>query len=159
MENKKEQQQIGIFLNLCGPEIIEIFNTLGLSAEDKRKYNAVVATVEEYCTPKRNEVYETFKFNKRKQEEGESFDSFLLDLRKLVKPCEYKDEDRMLRDKIVIGTNNSKLQKKLLETEKLDLTKTITIARNFELVEIQVNDIEKQQQTKVTKLMWLLKKH
>ena len=90
---------------------------------------------------KRTRFIKIFEFNKRKQEEGVSFDSFLLDLRKLVKPCEYKDEDRMLKDKIVIGTNNSKLQKKLLETEKLDLTKTITIARNFELVEIQVNDI------------------
>ena len=65
LENKKEQQRIGIFLNLCGPEIIEIFNNLGLSAEDKKKYNAVVAAVERYCIPKKNEVYETFKFNKR----------------------------------------------------------------------------------------------
>ena len=64
----------------------------------------------------------------------------------MVKSCEYKDENRMIRDKIVIGTNNSVLQKKLLETEALDLQKTIKIARNFELVEGQVNVIQRQQQ-------------
>ena len=94
------------FLNLYGPEFIEIFNTLRLSEEDKKKYNVVVGAVEAYCTPKKNIAYEAFKFNRRKQEEGESFDSFLLDLRKMVKSSEYKDEDRMIRDIIVIGTNS-----------------------------------------------------
>ena len=44
-KSEKSSNRLEYFTNLCGPEIIEIFNTLALSAEDKKKYNAVVAVV------------------------------------------------------------------------------------------------------------------
>ncbi|XP_036347585.1 uncharacterized protein LOC118756963 [Rhagoletis pomonella] len=148
LEERKEQQKVGIFLNACGPETIEIFNTFGLTVEQKKNYDAVFAAVENYCTPKKNEVYEAFRFNSRKQEEGEPFESYLLDLRKRVKHCGYTDMDRMIRDNIVIGTNSQKLQKKLLETENLTLSRAIEIARAAELVDKYTNEM--QQQSKCT---------
>lgn len=105
LDDRKESQKIGIFLNACGPEAIEIYNTLSLTDEQKKNFKTVVEAFETYCTPKKNEVYEAFRFNSRKQQEGETFDSYLLDLRKLVKSCGYKDSDRMMRDNIVVGTN------------------------------------------------------
>ena len=42
-----------------------------------------------YVAPKKNETRSTVAFNKRKQETGERFDSFVPDLRLLVKDCGY----------------------------------------------------------------------
>lgn len=79
LEERKESQQVGIFHNTCGSEAIEIFNTFNLTPEQKKKYNVVVQSIQDYCTPKKNEVYEAFRFNSRSQQEGEPFDSYLLE--------------------------------------------------------------------------------
>jgi hypothetical protein len=43
------------------------------------------------------------KFNERRQGNNESFESFVTDLRILVKDCGYKDEERMVRDAIIFS--------------------------------------------------------
>ena len=51
-----------------------------------------------------NETYERYKFLKRKQKQGESFESFLTDLKNLVSSCGYHIEKcKVLRDQIVMG--------------------------------------------------------
>lgn len=75
--------------------------TLNLTVVEKKSYKAVVAAIEKFCSPKKNEVYKSFIFNNRKQGEGESFDAYLLDLKKLVKS--YKDKERMISGHIGRG--------------------------------------------------------
>lgn len=106
LTKKAEAVQVAIFLNACGSEAIETFNTFDLTTENKSKYAEVVKAFQTYCEPKKNEVYEAFKFNSRNQETGETFDCFLLELKKLVKNCGYNNDDRMLRDRLVIGIND-----------------------------------------------------
>lgn len=56
-------------------------------------------------------MYERFVFYQRKQKEGESFDVFHVDIKRLVKNCEFGDkESEMLRDQIVMGVVDNKLQ-------------------------------------------------
>ncbi|KAF5282096.1 hypothetical protein FQR65_LT14414 [Abscondita terminalis] len=59
-------------------------------------------------------------------EEGESFDHFLQEIKKLVKSCEFGEkEDEMLRDKIVLCIKDTMLQERLLNIENLNLEKCI----------------------------------
>lgn len=65
-------------------------------------------------------MYERFVFYQRKQKEGESFDVFHVDIKRLVKNCEFGDkESEMLRDQIVMGVVDKKLQMRLLEVPNL----------------------------------------
>lgn len=143
LSKKDEGIQTAIFLNACGTEAIETFNAFDLTDDNKKKYAEVVKAFEAYCAPKKNEVYEAFKFNSRNQENGETFDSFLLDLKKLVKNCGYQDKDRMIRDRIVIGVGDDSLRKKLLEKDDLDLKKCIEMARSAEITHKRASDMQK----------------
>lgn len=143
LSKKAEPIQVAIFLNACGSDATETFETFDLDIDSKKKYAEVVKAFEAYCAPKKNEVYEAFKFNSRNQERGETFDSFLLDLKKLVKNCGYQDKDRMIRDRIVMGINDDSLRKKLLEKDDLDLKKCIEMARSAEVTHKRANDMQK----------------
>jgi len=91
--SKKSATQVAIILNLLGPEALKIYNTL------KPKENTVIEVLkalEEYCTLRRNQTMELYKFFTRKQLEGENFDKFYSDLRDLAKSCELGDcEDKL----------------------------------------------------------------
>ncbi|KAL3217320.1 hypothetical protein MRX96_032513 [Rhipicephalus microplus] len=58
--NKKRTpaQKAAIFLHVAGPEAIEVFNTLPLSAEQREDYDSIVKAFEDYCTPRCNETFE-----------------------------------------------------------------------------------------------------
>lgn len=117
---KSNAIKVNTFLNAIGEEAVEIFDTLALTDEERSQYDSVVKAFADFCTPKKNPVYERFMFYQRKQKDGEPFDSFLIEIKRLVRTCEFNDrETEMLRDQIVMGTNDSKLQTRLLEIATL----------------------------------------
>lgn len=147
LDEKAEPVKIATFLNACGPEAIETFNTFELTDDQKKSYDEVVKAFKGYCEPKKNEAYEAFKFNSRNQAEGETFDNFLLDLKKLVKNCGYTDKNRMIRDRIVSGISDERLRRKLLETSDLTMDKSIEMARTSELTKKHANEMQKHATT------------
>lgn len=126
LSEKSEAVRIGVFLNAIGPEAVEVFNSFNLSEENKKKYKEVIKAFDDFCKPKKNEVYESYIFHGRQQAPEEPFDSFLMDLKKLVKTCGFGEtEERMVRDRIVFGIADKQTQKRLLETENLNLEKAV----------------------------------
>ena len=76
---------------------------------------------EQFCVGEANEIYETFLFNKRNQEKGETIEAYVSSLRKLANTCNFKtNEERMLRDRIVLGVRDDTIRQKLLEDRKND---------------------------------------
>ena len=69
-------------------------------------------------------MFERYKFWKRSQHEGETIDQFVTDLKKMIKKnCEYKEPtDVMIRDRLVFGIGDPKLQAHLLRENVDDLT-------------------------------------
>lgn len=73
-------------------------------------------------------VQHRFKFNSRSQREGESIADFVAELRRLSKDCQFEASlDDMLRDRLVAGIRDTRVQCRLLA--ELDLT----FGRAFEL--------------------------
>ena len=67
----------------------------------------VLDKFEQFCLGEANEIYETFLFNKRNQEEGETIDAYVSCLLKFAKTCNFKaNEERMLRDRICLGVRD-----------------------------------------------------
>ena len=79
------------------------------------------------------------------QSDGEPIDHFLLDIRKLVKTCEFGDQqESMLRDKVVLGTNNKKLQQKMLEKNDLTYVEAAEMGRAAEISSKQSKEVQKE---------------
>ncbi|XP_050548486.1 uncharacterized protein LOC126910143, partial [Daktulosphaira vitifoliae] len=93
----------------------------------------ILSGLEQYFEPKKNLIIEQFKFFQRNQQEGESFDHFLIDLRKQSKKCEFGElNNNLLRVRIVLGINDKRLQERLLREPKLTLEQTVECCRAAE---------------------------
>ena len=68
---------------------------------------------EEYVTPKADPVYARYKFHNKVQGQDEPAEQFVTELKLLAKDCSFKDPEEMIRDRIVFGTNSSRVREKL----------------------------------------------
>lgn len=55
-------------------------------------------------------IFKWYKFEFGVRQEGYSFEDFIIELKTLVAICSYKEEDNVIRDKIVFGISNADLE-------------------------------------------------
>lgn len=141
---KSAKIKVAIFLNLIGRDALKLFDTFNLTAAQKENYDAVLQSFEDFCKPKKNVVFERFMFISRSQKEGESFDAFLMDIKQLASSCEFNAmESEMLRDRIVHGVANKRIQTKLLEMSDLTYDKAVEKCRADEVTQEQTINMSK----------------
>ena len=89
---------------------------------------------------KTNIIFERYKFNQCSQGHDESFDSYVIKLRKLAATCEYNEmTDDMIRDRIVGGIVDNQIRKALLQESKLTLASCISIVQSAEATASQAS--------------------
>lgn len=135
--NLPQEEQKALFIHCLEDDALEAFNTFQLA--DDASINDVIASFETFIIGESNETYERFCFNRRNQEEGESFELFYADLQRLIKTCNYCDNCRqsILRDRVVLGINDSTVQKDLLKIRKLTLATAIDTCKASEKASTQ----------------------
>ena len=142
LETKPEEVKVAILLNVVGEDAVELFNTFTLTEEEKCSFNKVIQCFENYARPKKNVVVERYIFNSRVQEPGEPFDSFVTDLKKLVKTCEFKEHaDSLIRDRIVLGIHDKNLQERMLRVGELSLAQAVEMGKAAEISKLQAETI------------------
>ena len=79
-----------LFLHIIEEDALEIYNTFEFAEEKDRQYLKVLyPKFEEYRNPHKNVTYEWHIFNTRVQQENESIDQYVADLRRLAKSREF----------------------------------------------------------------------
>ncbi|XP_037813721.1 uncharacterized protein LOC119604894 [Lucilia sericata] len=142
LSGEPDQRKVAVLLNAVGEDGLELFQTFNLSSENKKKYQEVLAAFENFCVPEKRIVYERFLFFSRNQKDGEPFDNFLVDIKRLSKSCDFGEQQTsLMRDRIVLGINNKRLQEKLLEKD-VDFENAIEICRAAEISEGQTKAIQ-----------------
>lgn len=134
-----------IFLNFIGEEGQDIIESFNLTEEQMSDDTALINAFEDYVKPRKNVIYERFLFYNRHQKEGESFENFLTSISKMVKTCEFNNEQEALRDRIVLGTNRPEVQERLLRMTNLDFDKAVKVCRASEVSKTQVETMIKQE--------------
>nr|CAI5822632.1 unnamed protein product [Callosobruchus analis] len=146
--SKTDPVKIAILLNLLGDEGIRIYNTFEYAEnEDKEKLSVVLEKFETHCSPTKNLVYEHFKFFKREQLPGETVDQFVTALRQLASTCDFKEKDILIRDRIVLGVKDPRIQEKLLQYPNLELGDAVNISRSMETSVVTQREISKDSAT------------
>lgn len=103
-----------------------------------RTLDQILIAFDQYCIPQKNATMESFKFNTVVQKEKQSFADFETELRKQIQFCEFNCacgvsyQERMLKDRIIIGVYDKKLQLKLLDGNNTTLQKVIETCKAFE---------------------------
>ena len=128
LEEKSEESQVNTLIYSMGSEADNIGQSLGLTAEDQKKYDEVKKRLEDFLIVKRNVIFERAKFNLRSQQENEAVDMFVTDLHNLAEHCNFGVlREELIRDRIVVGIRDKALSEKL----KLEANLTLEKAMNF----------------------------
>nr|XP_018905063.1 PREDICTED: uncharacterized protein K02A2.6-like [Bemisia tabaci] len=148
LDEKNDSRKIAIFLNFIGEEALRVHETI--KKETDTKLAEVLQTWQEYCNPKKNTLHSRFLFYSRNQKEGESVNSFHTDLKTLLMDCAFDDSDSMLRDRLVLGSNDKDIKTKLIKKGDPSLSDVVTTLRAAELAGTQVREIISQSTTDVS---------
>lgn len=133
--NAADKRKVAILLTVARPEAQKVFHTFqytvaipavgdqpAIPAELADQYKTVIAKFAEYCIPRNNVIYERYVFNMRVQEEDETVDGFVPDLRVKAQSCEFRDlEEDLIHDRFVVGIRDRKLKEKTLRDPGLTL--------------------------------------
>ena len=119
---------------LIGPATYTLTkNLVSPSKPGDKSYDELVKALSDHFYPTPSETVQRSKFHSRVRKQGESVAAFVAELRSLAEFCNFGATlDDMLKDRILLGVNNHKIQQALLAEDKLTLTKALKIAQSLE---------------------------
>ena len=146
-DKKSDAVQCSTLLTVAGEEAIEVYNTFNLTEEETDDIGVLIKKFQDYCIPKKNVTFERHVFNTRSQGTAETIDSYVTELRKLAKSCEFGSlHDSLIRDRIVCGIKSDEVRGRLLRESDLTLIKAIETCRTAELSKSQMKNMAENQE-------------
>ena len=146
LSDKAEPVQVATLLTVIGEEAREVFSTFSgwEHDDDNEKIAPVLAKFEQYCQPRRNIPFERYRFNRRSQESGETYDQYRTELRKIAENCDFQSitPNEILRDRLVFGIRDSKTRERLLRASDLTPKMTDKICHSAESMLAQMKIVE-----------------
>jgi hypothetical protein len=137
-------KQRGILLSVCGASTYQLVrNLVAPNKPSDRSFAEIVKLVKDHHHPPPSVIVERFNFNSRYQREGETVAQFVAQLRKLSEHCQHDATlDDMLRDRLVCGLRDSKLQRRLLAEPGLTFRKAFELSQGAEVAERSSKELQ-----------------
>ena len=134
------------FLAVIGPTIYTIVrNLVSPTKPGEKSYDELVKVLKEHFNPTPSETVQRSRFHGRFRKPGETVATFVSELRSLAEFCNFGASlDDMLRDRLICGITNGKIQQKLLAEKKLTLTTAIEMAQGMETAAKNAKEIAQQ---------------
>ena len=132
----EEAKQKALFLTRIGQTAYSKLKTLvGPTPLAELDLNTIVEKLAEHYRPDTVEIAERLKFFKRQQNDEEGVTEYMAELRKLAKTCNFGSYlDTALRDQLVCGLKDPRIQRELLCVQKLTVAQALERARAMEAV-------------------------
>ena len=144
---KDDGKKRAVLLSVCGTASYQLIRSLvAPSKPTDKSVDEIMKLVKDYLTPQPSSIVQRFKFNSRSQQDTETVAQFVAELKKLSEYCEFGDSlDNMLRDRLVCGLRDVKVQRRLLAEGKLTFAKAFELAQVAELTDKNVADLQRPQ--------------
>lgn len=123
-------RQRAILISVVGASTYSLMRNLLSPEKPKEKtYNQLVTLIKNHFDPKPSEIVQRYKFDSRQHRPSESVTDYVAELRRLAQDCNCGDTlPHMLRDRIVCGTNDDWIQRRLLSEVDLTFEKVLSVA-------------------------------
>ena len=130
-DEKDDKIKTSMLLTCIGQRSREVYyNFIFENEEDSMKYKIVLEKFDAHFCPKSNITFLRFKFFNVKQHENQPVDDFINELKTRAQECEFKElTESLIRDRIVCGVHNLKLQERLLRESDLTLDRAILLCK------------------------------
>ncbi|CAB4030147.1 uncharacterized protein K02A2.6-like, partial [Paramuricea clavata] len=142
IEDKDKKRSI--FLSVIGAKTYKLLRGLiRPEVPNKLSYEELSEAIKNHYVPKPSVIVQRYKFNTRVRRNDESISTFMAELRALSEHCEFGSAlDEMLRDRLVCGVNEDRIQRRLLAEPTLDLKRALEIAHGMETAAKDVRDLK-----------------
>ena len=135
-----------ILLSCVGPKTYNLLcNLVQPDKPGDKSYDQIVTIVKNHHNPKPSEIVQRFKFNTRSRRPDENIRTFVAELRSLSEFCNFEDLDSMLRDRLVCGVNNKRIQSKLLSEKTLTFKGALDISLAMEAADENLQTLAQAQ--------------
>ena len=137
-------KQRAILLTCCGPDTYQLIKSLLAPAKPTDKsFQELVQLVKDHHEPKPSVIVQRYHFNSRVRKQGETVAVYVAELRQLTQYCEFGTTlNDMLRDRLVCGIQDKRIQRRLLSEQNLTLDKAIDLAQTMETAEKDIEDLQ-----------------
>ena len=127
--NARREKRKSILLSVIGADTYSLLRTLCAPTRPSEKtYKEITDLLTAHFSPKPSEVVSRYKFHTRIRQPGESVSSFMSELRKLADHCNFNNYlTDMLRDRLVCGIADERVQRLLLTEKELTLEKAYQV--------------------------------
>ena len=141
---KSEAKQCAILLSVCGPRTYELIRSLLSPQEPKDvSFADIVKQMTDHYQPKPSIIVQCFKFHSRSRKQGESVATYIAELKQLAEDCEFGEFlKQMLRDRIVCGINDPRIQHRLLAERELTYQSAFELVQSMETANQNTNDLQ-----------------
>ena len=138
------EKQRAVLLSVCGSSTyLLIRNLVSPEKPTDKTYAQLVKLVREHVSPLPPVSVQRFHFNSRIQKDAETVAQFVTELKRLSEYCAFGETlDDMLRDRLVCGVRDSRLQRRLLTEKDLTFAKAFELAKLAELAERSAGEIQ-----------------
>ena len=130
------RKQKAILLSVAGPELYKLASSLVSPLQPHQvDLDELVQQLNKHYDPKKSISVHRFKFNSRVRKPGESVSTYIAELKKLASLCDFDGEvwlPQMLRDRLVCGIGDSRMQRRLLAEEDLTFDKALQLVQAME---------------------------
>lgn len=148
LEKRDAKIRLATLRSVMGKECMQIFMNLKLTVEERKDIEICIGALEAHFKPKRNVVYERYKFNLCSQNAEESVDDYVNRLRKLPSSCQFGTlTDELIRDRLVLGITDRSTKLRLLKEDGLNLNKAVNMCRSSEIANIQLKSMSTTKET------------
>ena len=153
-DKKDDKVKTSTLLSCIGQRSREVYYNFTFDdPADAMKYKTVIEKLDSHFCTKSNITFLRFKFFNVKQQENQPVDDFINELRTKAQKCEFLElTESLIRDRIVCGINNLKLQERLLREPDLTLDRPILLCKADEDTIKQTTEIQKHTGTVESKV-------
>ncbi len=144
-------KQRAILLSGCGASTYKLMKSLvAPNALETKSFKELVDLVQLHIHSKPSAIVSRFRFNSCVRQHSKSVATYVVRLRQLTEYCEYGTSlEEMLRDRVVCGIQDERLQRRLLAEPDLTFKKAFDIAQAYESAESNAKALRTSQPAEV----------
>ena len=133
-----------IFLSACGSHTFDLLRNLLQPAKPAEKtYDELVEILKTHYAPKPSVITQRYKFNTRIRQQGESVSTYVAELKAIAEFCDFPNLEQMLRDQLVCGIADLRIQKRLLQDAGLTYKTALETALSMEMANKDVTQLQR----------------
>ena len=127
LDAKGDDYKLACLNSAMSDEALDLIDSLPYeNSGDENDIGKVLDLLEKHYVGATNEIYESYKFFQRSQEDGEPVTDYIAAVRAQAGRCNFNAlKNRLIRDRIVCGIRDKGPQRSFLEDSKLTLEKCV----------------------------------